>query len=463
MQALYYRLTKLLARPIEPVFVFDGPQRPRVKRHVRVSGASLPFQREFIELIDAFSFTYRVAPGEAEAELAWMNEHGVVDAVLTDDVDFFVFGGRVAYRTTTEDALAVYEAHRLELDRHDLVLVGLLAGGDYDTTGIPRCGIATALALAQAGFGKRLLYALKHGGGALVAWRSDVSVELAENPRGRLARRMPGLAREILHSFPEETLRAVVTYYVDPIVSGVAPNLVCKQPKLDELATQIMQVLNWDAETAARRLQRTFPGIYLRELLCTKHDTESPGTSKKVQDATVATALTPPSVKLDESASMKAERSMALITDYFAATSVRSPPKRRSIAVVDSVHRNASGAVEMARVAINCAEFSKQVELAIGCSAPAKSQQLWLHESFARSDARLRSSLDIFLSKQSPAKPSRTRTQRPLDAYFAKVEPIPPLILPKKGALTAAPAIPAPSGSTPDDSVEFVGMNLNCK
>lgn len=32
------------------------------------------------------------APGEAEAELAHLNHIGAIDAVMTDDVDTFIFG-----------------------------------------------------------------------------------------------------------------------------------------------------------------------------------------------------------------------------------------------------------------------------------------------------------------------------------------------------------------------------------
>ena len=36
--------------------------------------------------------------GEAEAELAHMNELGYIDGVLTEDSDVFVFGGRTVIR-----------------------------------------------------------------------------------------------------------------------------------------------------------------------------------------------------------------------------------------------------------------------------------------------------------------------------------------------------------------------------
>lgn len=38
------------------------------------------------------------APGEAEAELAFLNRAGYIDAVLSDDVDTFVFGATMVVR-----------------------------------------------------------------------------------------------------------------------------------------------------------------------------------------------------------------------------------------------------------------------------------------------------------------------------------------------------------------------------
>ncbi len=41
------------------------------------------------------------APGEAEAELAHLNNIGVIDAVLSDDVDNFLFGAKMVIRRCT--------------------------------------------------------------------------------------------------------------------------------------------------------------------------------------------------------------------------------------------------------------------------------------------------------------------------------------------------------------------------
>lgn len=46
----------------------------------------------FKKMLDAFGMHWREAEGEAEAELAFLNRSGVIDAVMTDDVDCFLFG-----------------------------------------------------------------------------------------------------------------------------------------------------------------------------------------------------------------------------------------------------------------------------------------------------------------------------------------------------------------------------------
>jgi len=38
------------------------------------------------------------APGEAEAELAYLNRIGVIDGILSDDVDTFLFGALTVIR-----------------------------------------------------------------------------------------------------------------------------------------------------------------------------------------------------------------------------------------------------------------------------------------------------------------------------------------------------------------------------
>ena len=50
------------------------------------------------ELLQMFGLPYIIAPMEAEAQCAWLNGAGLVDGVVTDDNDVFLFGARNVYR-----------------------------------------------------------------------------------------------------------------------------------------------------------------------------------------------------------------------------------------------------------------------------------------------------------------------------------------------------------------------------
>ncbi|KAK4695729.1 hypothetical protein P7C71_g2069, partial [Lecanoromycetidae sp. Uapishka_2] len=83
LRTLYYRLLRLLALSIHPLFVFDGPERPSFKRGKIVSYAAACMGNVLIkELLKRFGFPYHTAPGEAEAECALLQRQGIVDAVL---------------------------------------------------------------------------------------------------------------------------------------------------------------------------------------------------------------------------------------------------------------------------------------------------------------------------------------------------------------------------------------------
>ncbi|KAH0832353.1 PIN domain-like protein [Lanmaoa asiatica] len=92
LRTLFYRLAAVLSMPIHVFFVFDGRARPNLKRGARVHRKSHWLARPFQELLDAFGFSWCEAPGEAEAELAALNQRGLVDIVLTTDSDAAVFG-----------------------------------------------------------------------------------------------------------------------------------------------------------------------------------------------------------------------------------------------------------------------------------------------------------------------------------------------------------------------------------
>jgi hypothetical protein len=74
---------------------------------LHASGSSLPSVcRECQQLLQYFGLPYIIAPAEAEAQCAWLDENGLVDGVVTDDNDAFLFGASHVYRHFFEGELA---------------------------------------------------------------------------------------------------------------------------------------------------------------------------------------------------------------------------------------------------------------------------------------------------------------------------------------------------------------------
>lgn len=59
--------------------------------------------QECQELLTLFGVPFIIAPAEAEAQCAWLEAAGLVDGVVTDDNDAFLFGSQHVYRHLFED------------------------------------------------------------------------------------------------------------------------------------------------------------------------------------------------------------------------------------------------------------------------------------------------------------------------------------------------------------------------
>jgi DNA excision repair protein ERCC-5 len=101
-------------------------------------------------LLTLFGLPYVTAPMEAEAQCAELVSLGLVDGIVTDDSDTFLFGGTRVYKNMFNAAKFVecYLAHDLTsefaLTREKLIDIAQLLGSDY-TTGLPGIGPVTAL------------------------------------------------------------------------------------------------------------------------------------------------------------------------------------------------------------------------------------------------------------------------------------------------------------------------------
>ncbi len=101
-------------------------------------------------LLSLFGLPYITAPMEAEAQCAELVHLGLVDGIVTDDSDTFLFGGTRVYKNMFNAAKYVecYLEQDLtsefSLTRDKLIAIAQLLGSDY-TTGIPGIGPVTAL------------------------------------------------------------------------------------------------------------------------------------------------------------------------------------------------------------------------------------------------------------------------------------------------------------------------------
>ncbi|KAJ7089347.1 PIN domain-like protein [Mycena belliarum] len=293
--ALFARCSRLFRLLYIPIFVFDGPNRPAMKRGKVIRGNDHWLTGPFQQMLDGFGFAWimvsllSLAPGEAEATLSEMTTNGIplrVDAILTDDSDSFVFGASVVLRmytdlehSRTEDndnfEASRYSAYDittvLGLSRESLILIAILAGGDYSDR-LRNCGLAIAMGLARAGLGQQLisgLHGLSHAGSVafLQTWRESLRLELETNGSGYLPHRCKQLASQVPADFPNLN---VINLYLHPIVSSgaAARSLVFQAPRLDILAQFAEAYFGWGDSIGILMhfADQLFAGLVVREL-----------------------------------------------------------------------------------------------------------------------------------------------------------------------------------------------------
>ncbi|KAI0464054.1 hypothetical protein LJB42_001655 [Komagataella kurtzmanii] len=195
------RIRLLLQLKIEFVIVFDGPFKPIFKRNYgslevdddlmgkvdhdqyykNVMEQIRELERDkwdlpaevvqLRKLLDNWSIPYLISPGEGEAQCAYLQTQGLVDCIVTNDVDTLIFGGTLVLRNFSknfqdkpasntrdipEDEFYVTPismdkvTHATGLDTGRLLFVASLRGGDYNH-GVNDIGIKRSIHLAKCG------------------------------------------------------------------------------------------------------------------------------------------------------------------------------------------------------------------------------------------------------------------------------------------------------------------------
>ncbi|KAL1675594.1 hypothetical protein EV122DRAFT_218177 [Schizophyllum commune] len=300
LRTLFFRCATLMHAPWLPLFVFDGPKRPSWKRGKRISKNNHALINGMKGIVEAFGYEWRMAPGEAEAELAYLNRIGLIDGVLSDDSDNFLFGALTVIRNPSNNLSAnrakpvlnsegrddkqhtmVYRladiTAQLELTRGGLILIGLMAGGDYEQAGLPDCGIKVATGLARCGFGDTLYDAantLDDDGleDFLENWRAELRHELRTNSKGKLPSKRKKLADALPDSFPSvKVLRSYTCPITTESMGREENNLKItwgKDPNMAALARTCEMHFEWGFKDIIVKRFRTvvWPGAILRIL-----------------------------------------------------------------------------------------------------------------------------------------------------------------------------------------------------
>ncbi|CAH2045105.1 unnamed protein product [Thlaspi arvense] len=140
-------------RVLDQEYVSLGDEQRKLERNAE--SVSSEMFAECQELLHIFGVPYIIAPMEAEAQCAFMEQSNLVDGIVTDDSDVFLFGARSVYKNIFDDRKYVETyfmkdiEKELGLSRDKIIRMAMLLGSDY-TEGISGIGIVNAIEVVTA-------------------------------------------------------------------------------------------------------------------------------------------------------------------------------------------------------------------------------------------------------------------------------------------------------------------------
>lgn len=247
-------------------------QQLRARHHKEVRDADNP-TREMIqecqELLRLFGIPYVTAPREAEAQCATLMELGLVDGIITDDSDCFLFGGQLVYKNVFNRAKYV-EAYSLEsisddlgLDRRQLIRLAQLLGSDY-TDGLPGVGPVTALELLAQFPGDDGLKRFRDWWHKVQAL--DPEADTSSTP---FLRKFKRNAKKLFlpESFPDQSVEDA---YLNPEVDKDTTNFEWGAPNMDALRAFLTASTGWTRDKVSELLVPVIQDMNRRQALLRK-------------------------------------------------------------------------------------------------------------------------------------------------------------------------------------------------
>lgn len=217
-------------------------------------------------LLRLFGLPYITAPMEAEAQCAELVRLGLVDGVVTDDCDIFLFGGTRVYKNmfNSNKLVECYLSNAIEkelsLSRDQLIAIAHLLGSDY-TEGLPGVGPVTAVEIlsefpAATGLQefKDWWASVQHNPQALATEKSTFRKKFRRSQATKLFL-PPG--------FPSP---AVTEAYLKPDVDSTPEPFQWGVPDLDRLREFLMATIGWSQERTDEVLVPVIRDMNRREL-----------------------------------------------------------------------------------------------------------------------------------------------------------------------------------------------------
>jgi DNA excision repair protein ERCC-5 len=199
------------------------------------------------QLLKLFGLPYITAPMEAEAQCAELVKLGLVDGIVTDDSDTFLFGGTRVYKNMFNQAKFVecYLTNDLEkefdLDRRKLIRMAHLLGSDY-TDGLPGVGPVTALEILSEFNSEEGLKEFKEW------WhRIQTGNQGPDDLKTSFRKKFKRNANKIFlpPTFPDERVDIA---YLEPNVDSDPTAFQWGVPDLDSLRSFLMATIGWTQE-----------------------------------------------------------------------------------------------------------------------------------------------------------------------------------------------------------------------
>lgn len=276
VQNFMSKILALISLNVSIIVVFDGCCKPdksksgngtllyedqfreftvKVANNERNFSEEIPIVEEIKEILRLNSILYCQAPGEGEAQCAHFQRLGVVDFVISNDVDTLVFGATKMLRNYSRFLEDIglsplkkqatlktrYYVTPIEMDkveavtgfsRSRLVFLASLRGGDY-SSGVQRIGITNAKYLALCGTKYGLFYNQQS-----VQAKTTKHLVLRNTPRKNSTKvPPPDFATEFIACFVE------VTEEVGPLWDSRLSE-ASRMKNLHEFSTRFASILN---------------------------------------------------------------------------------------------------------------------------------------------------------------------------------------------------------------------------